>query len=77
MSKPTDEQILSSISKYGGKTAMTYVVANVLRMDGFNGLNTSFVLRRLKHMESQGLVKRVPGFYAKQYCWEKCREGDA
>ncbi|EPR2301380.1 hypothetical protein ACU01P_004739, partial [Yersinia enterocolitica] len=68
--KPTDEEILNAITKFGCRMEVTYVIANRLRLDGFNGLDTSFVRRRLERMEKAGNVKRVQSCYAKMICWE-------
>lgn len=69
-SNPTDAEILSAMTKWGYSKSMTYVVANVLRMDGFRELKTAFVLRRLKKLEASGQVKRVKSVYATHICWE-------
>lgn len=69
MAKPTDDQILAAL-RDGGR-AMTYVVANRLSMKWkTRGFDTPFVLRRLKAMEKDGKVKRVPSSYVVQICWE-------
>ncbi|EIE0340129.1 hypothetical protein LCT82_003208 [Salmonella enterica] len=67
MSKPTDEEILGVLNKYG--RCMTYVVNYWLR-DKHHPLPTSYVLRRLKKLEAIGAVKRVKSSYAVQICWE-------
>lgn len=74
MSKPTDEQILTAL-RSGGQ-CMTYVVANRISMKWkTRGFDTAFVLRRLKAMEKEGKVKRVPSSYAVQICWVATTEG--
>ena len=66
MANPTDAEILAAMA--GWHRSMTYVIANRLRRK-FGGLDTAFVLRRLKVMERAGKVKRVPSVYAVQICW--------
>lgn len=34
-SNPTDEEILVAMTKWGHRNTMTYVIANILRSDGF------------------------------------------
>lgn len=68
-SNPTDEETLAAMTKWGRSNIMTYVIANILRSDGFRELKTSFVLRRLKKLEALGLVRRVKSVYAVQICW--------
>ncbi|MRW88841.1 hypothetical protein GJ699_02460 [Duganella sp. FT80W] len=63
--KPTDDQIVAAMHTGG---LMTYVVANRLRWT-FPGLDTAFVLRRLKVMEKAGRVRRVASSYGRQICW--------
>lgn len=48
---------------------MTYVIANWLRMDYRLKVETSAVLRELRRMEKEGLVKTVPTIYARQLQW--------
>lgn len=48
---------------------MTYVYRNILDREGFPGLQTSTVLRRLKHLERLGKVERVRSGYVVQICW--------
>lgn len=68
MAKPTDDQIVAAM--YG--RLMTYVIANILRREkGFKLLDTAFVLRRLKAMEKNGRVKRMPSSYSRQLCWSE------
>ncbi|MFS7161912.1 hypothetical protein AB6825_22755 [Serratia proteamaculans] len=73
-SNPTDQEILSAMTKWGHSNSMTYIIANILRSDGFRELKTSFVLRRLKKLEALGQVKRVKSVYATQLCWTKAAE---
>jgi len=64
-----DDEILQALGK---GEAMTYVVANRMRMDNKNhngSLKTARVLRRLKALELLGKVKRVRSVYAVQICW--------
>ncbi len=65
--KPTDEEILAAVRRHGDR-AMTYVVRNVLAMDGWR-IETPWVLRQLKRLERDGRVVRVPSSYAVQICW--------
>lgn len=67
MSKPTDEEIIQVLDECGN--CMTYFVTNVLRRQ-FWPLDTAYVLRRLKKLESAGKVKRVKSAYKTQLCWE-------
>ena len=67
MSKPTDEEIIQVLTAHG--RCMTYVVTNWLR-DKYWPLDTAYVLRRLKKLESAGKVQRVKSVYAIQICWE-------
>ncbi|EMD8481688.1 TPA: hypothetical protein SCR51_000112 [Citrobacter freundii] len=67
MSKPTDEEIIQVLAERGN--CMTYFVTNVLRRQ-FWPLDTDYVLRRLKKLESAGKVKRVKSVYKTQLCWE-------
>lgn len=64
---PDDAAILSAVTAFGSR-AMTYVVANHLRSLRFN-VRTDWVLRRLKRLEIEGKVVRVPSPYAVQICW--------
>ncbi len=73
-SNPTDDEILAAMTKWGSSNSMTYVIANILRSEGFRELKTAFVLRRLKKLEVVGQVKRVKSVYAKQLCWTKSAE---
>jgi len=66
---PTDAQILQAMQArpHG---IMTYVIRNFLAMEhGFRDLATSTVLARLKRLERQGKVQRVPSGYAVMLCW--------
>ena len=67
MSKPTDDEIIKLLADYGN--CMTYFVTNVLRRK-YWPLDTAYVLRRLKKLESDGKVKRVKSAYKTQLCWE-------
>jgi hypothetical protein len=59
--KPTDAEVLAAVQKYGNR-AMTYVVRNVLVMDGHFPIETPWVLRQLKRLEKVGAVVRVPSY---------------
>ena len=72
MSKPTDEEILIELSRYN--SMMTYHVTNWLR-EKHKGLDTAFVLRRLKVMEKAGRVKRARTSYVRQICWAVVQVG--
>lgn len=65
-----DDEILAVIP--AGDRAMTYVVANRLRMrhKHHKALSTARVLRRLKALEAEGKVQRVPSAYLTQICWK-------
>ncbi|KAA1280215.1 hypothetical protein ACM6O4_08965 [Citrobacter portucalensis] len=67
MSKPTDEEIIQLLADYGN--CMTYFVTNVLRHK-YWPLDTAYILRRLKKLESAGKVRRVKSAYKTQICWE-------
>lgn len=54
--KPTDAEIINALR--GFHSLPTYVVKNVVRRQ-HPGLQTPWVLRRLKAMERVGLVRRV------------------
>lgn len=66
MSKPTDEEIIEAVGKWG--SAMTYVVRNLL-CQKHKGLKTPFILRRLKKLELAGKIERVSSSYKTQLCW--------
>lgn len=68
MPEITDEQLIAKLTEWGSNQ-MTYVVANSLRMDGYKGLKTDYVRRRLEKLERAGRVKRVPSIYARMICW--------
>lgn len=61
-----DDEIISVLRT---RRYMTYVIANILRMEN-GAIRTSRVLRRLKAMEKLGLVQRAPSSYAAQLCWQ-------
>lgn len=67
MSKVTDEEIIQVLRDHG--SCMTYVVTHWLH-DNYRGIKTAYVLRRLKKLEANGMVKRVKSSYAVQICWE-------
>lgn len=70
----SDEEILSVV-RLSPRSA-TYVFRNMLASPWHTqerpkrGLKTSSVLTRLKRMERQGIVRRVPTSYATMICWE-------
>lgn len=66
--KPTDDDILRALNKFSRKCP-TYVIRNILIMDGFRGVNTPWVLRQMKRLERQGKVVRVPSSYVVMLCW--------
>lgn len=66
MSKPTDDEIILELSRHG--SMMTYHLTNWLRMK-HQGLDTAFVLRRLKVMEKAGKVRRARTSYVIQIFW--------
>lgn len=70
MSKPTDEEIIDALDKWG--SAMTYVVRNLV-CQKHKGLKTTFILRRLKVLEQSGKVERVRSCYKTQICWRVVR----
>ena len=65
--KPSDEQILAAVRRWGNDT-MTYVVCKVLRSRGHHA-DTAWVRRQLKRLEREGHVKRTSTSYAAQLCW--------
>ncbi len=72
--RPTDEQIIKAL-KRAGSFSPTYEVKNWLSMPefgGFDDLNTSHVLYRLKKLEKKGVVWSVtPRFYGDKHTrWE-------
>jgi DNA-binding HxlR family transcriptional regulator len=66
--KPTDGEILSVLRERAGGVNPTYYVKNMLRIQ-HKGLETPFVLRRLKALEKDGKVERVRTNYVTQICW--------
>ncbi|MCW9581066.1 hypothetical protein ORL26_16950 [Raoultella ornithinolytica] len=66
MSKPTDEEIIQVLSEHG--QCMTYVAAYWLRSKP-KSTNTAYALRRLKKLESIGVVKRLESSYKTKICW--------
>lgn len=74
--RPTDEQILAALNRAaGGSCAATYVVRNWLadkEYGGFDDMNTSHVLYRLKKMEQKGIIRRaLRSFYSGLHAeWE-------
>ena len=67
---PTDEEIIKAVKSFGWPR--TAVVRNILSST-YKGIKTHYVLRRLKKLEADGKVKRVPrgkAIYQKQIQWE-------
>lgn len=63
--RPTDEQILLAMKRWHQGNS-TYVIRNILaerEYGGYDNLNTSHVLYRLKKLERAGKVRRVPSSY--------------
>lgn len=73
--KPTDEEILAVLREHTGINP-TYYIKNMLR-SAHKGLETPFVLRRLKALEKAGKVERRPTNYATQICWNIAKEAQA
>lgn len=71
--KPTDDEILAVLRERGGGVNPTYYIKNTLR-SAHKGLETPFVLRRLKALEKQGKVERTSSNYATQICWNIVKE---
>lgn len=69
--KPTDIAVLSAVLVFGNCSA-TYVVRNRL-----GTVDTPWVLRRLKAMEKQGFVERVPTSYRVMISWRVTDAGRA
>lgn len=69
MANVTHEEIYQALKGECG--APTYVVANKLRMkhQHHRPLDTAKVLRKMKVMERQGHVERVPSCYKVMICW--------
>lgn len=67
MDKPTDSEILESMTGRGGM--MTYVVKNLLARK-HPDLQTAFIRRRLCALEKEGKVIRVDSPYEVQICWK-------
>lgn len=63
--EPTDEEILNAIKQRG--STMTYVLRNMFW--GAYRKETPWYLRRLKKLEREGKVERVPTSYAVMICW--------
>jgi hypothetical protein len=70
--KPTDDEILAVLREHTGINP-TYYVKNVLKRV-HKGLETPFVLRRLKALETAGKVVRRPSDYSRQICWNIAKE---
>lgn len=67
--KPTDTQILTAM-RARPRGIMTYVIRNILATEhGLPGLKTSAVLSRLKRLERERRVRRVPTSYAVMLEW--------
>lgn len=66
-----DATIIEAIRDFGGRGAMTYVIANILGRKW----PTAAIRRRLTGMERRGLVKRLPSTYAVQICWGLTESG--
>ncbi len=64
--KPTDDAIMAAVKRYGG--GPTYLIKNALNMAGY-GVETPWVLRAMKRLEREGLVKRVRTTYAVMIVW--------
>lgn len=71
ITKPTDEEIIAVLT--ANPSRMTYVVKNILYRK-HPGLETPFVLRRLKALEKAGKVRRMPSSYVRELCWDIVRE---
>lgn len=67
--RPTDTEILGAIRDRRGMVMPTYYIKNVLR-GSFPGVQTPWVLRRLKTLEKAGYVQRAPTTCATMICWE-------
>jgi Fe2+ or Zn2+ uptake regulation protein len=67
--KPSDTNILGLLSSRRGMVMPTYFIKNLLR-EHSPGLQTPWVLRRLKALEKAGYVQRAPTTYATMICWE-------
>jgi len=71
--RPTDEQILGAMVKYGRSYNSTAIIRNILataEFGRFDDLNTSHVLYRLKKLERAGKVRRVNAPYNVHHFWE-------
>ncbi len=70
--RPTDEQILTAMRRWR-QVNPTYVIRNILAerdFGGFDDLNTSHVLYRLKKLERAGTVRQVKSYYRPHLYWE-------
>ena len=63
----SDDDLLNALRRWSNG-CMTYVARNILA-EGHPNLKTATVLRRLKKLEREGKVRRVPSCYAAQLCW--------
>lgn len=63
---PTDDEIVESLR--GHAWLATYVVKNVARRK-HPKVQTPWILRRLKALETVGRVRRVQTNYARDLCW--------
>lgn len=70
--RPTDKQIITAMGRYR-RSNPTYVIRNILAgsdYGGFDDLNTSHVLYRLKKLEKAGLVEKIPSSYYPWFEWK-------
>jgi DNA-binding HxlR family transcriptional regulator len=66
--KPTDTEILWLMEQQRGSIMPTYYIKNCLQGQ-YAGLQTPWVLRRLKALEKAGYVERDTRQYATMICW--------
>ncbi|MCY1305732.1 hypothetical protein D9M70_555560 [compost metagenome] len=70
MTKPTDAEILDTMTASGKITAV--IAAGAF---GYGPpIDTAYVRRRLMAMEKTGQVKRVRGVYARQITWARIEQ---
>ena len=74
--KPSDGDIHDVLVIRSGETMPTYYIKNILRRR-WPGLQTAWVLRRLKALEKAGKVRRVASNYAQMICWDVARSTPA
>jgi hypothetical protein len=66
--KPTDTEILGLLDRMRGAIMPTFYIKNCLRGQ-YPGIQTAWVLRRMKALEKAGYVVRDSSQYTTMFCW--------